>query len=172
MTKQLQAKDLESMSVQDLMNLNVDQVAEMTGFALYPMGLYAGNLVKFSIPDAAANPPTEYFEAVINPTAVIELSDPTEENLQLAGNLIATATPISARFYTKGGYGVAALRTHFGDLIKATADGNFGTFFAKCAQPGFQLPVNFIIDHRIVKPKVEGESAKTYTDVKNVMLAG
>ena len=171
----LKADALADMSVAEMLDLNVEQIEER-GFAIAPVGLYAAKLTSFIIPDASEE--REWFESSVLLTAVIELAD--EEQLEAATEVVNTegGFSLNERYYTKGGYGVATMRTVWGDVMVENAQGSLGQFFSNCSQEGFELDIVVHIKHRVSKPKKTASDAekaafepRTYMEVAEVAIA-
>lgn len=166
---------LKDLSVDDLMNLSIDDVAEVTDFEAAPEGLYSGLLVAFSIPDPIKE--IEYFESIIIPTAIIQLlKEDDAEVLAAAQKFIDDKLEFKDRYYRKGGFGIQSLRTEFAEPIQKLGGGIFGQFFALFTQEGYTVPVNFMISHRASKPQKGVDDPKTfksitYSEVKSVVCA-
>lgn len=159
--QKLNGEALEQMSVEDLMNLRPDDIAELQGFALPPKGMYSGNLLAVLVPDLTAEPKREWYETIIKPTAVVDLENP--EDQEAAQALVDSDQLLKNRWYP--GTGVQRLIGEIKGTIDAIAPGEpLGVFFATVNQEGFEFPVNFVVGHRADKK----DKTKHYVDLKTI----
>lgn len=172
MSNLLKTESLGELTVEEIMDLNVDQIEE-SGFAMAPVGLYSAMLVGFNIPNPAED--KEFFEAQVRLTGVIEVAEEDEEDA--ASAIGEDGLQLNDRYYQKGGWGVAQMRTVWGDVILENAGGSLGQFFANCAEEGFELPINLQLKHRVSKPSKNATDAqkaafepKTYMEIEKVVV--
>ena len=179
MSDLLKSEALGEMSVEELLDLNIDAIEEQQGFQLLPVGVYTASLVGFTIPDPADE--KDFFEASLRVTSVIELVEETEEeNMETVQAMIDGADDgftMQERYYRKGGFGVTQIRTTWADVISSQAEGHLGNFFAQCGEEGFELPVAMVIKHRVSKPKKSASEAekaafepRTYMTIDSVQV--
>ena len=175
----LKSEALGEMSVEELLDLNIDSIEEQQGFQLLPVGIYTAVLVGFTIPDPSED--KDFFDAELRITSCSELAEETEDTTVESVQAIIDGEDggytMNERYYRKGGYGVTQMRTIWADVMMQQAQGHLGAFFAQCQEEGFELEVIMVIKHRVSKPKKgasEAEKAafepRTYMTIDSVQV--
>jgi hypothetical protein len=130
-------EQLENLTVDEILNLGVDDIEELKGFVPLPPGLYSGTLINWDMP---SNDNGDSFVPNIQVMAVVELENPADAETVV----INEETKISTRYGQKVPMAIQAMRTNWENFFRQVGNGNLGAAMAN--GPGAQIV--FRVEHR------------------------
>lgn len=165
---QYDAKSLENLSIEDLMNIEGGDVKEFQ-FLNFPAGAYAGLVTNLMLPNEES---PDNFQVHVQPTEVIELLQATEENFATVTEMVGDSAKLTSRYNKDKG----SSRQAMFNLIAPLHIGQpAGVLFAHFQSGGEPIPVTFMVEHRLerlnAEQKAAGQQARTFVNVTKLSLA-
>lgn len=151
----LQAKQLENLTIEELMNLTTADVQKFQNLTL-PKGIYSGTVGEWTMP----TPEDANFRNVVNNVQVVEFDNEEDaEGFELPEDYVFNSS------YNTGA-GFQALVTNWGDFADEKFEGSIGTMIANSAGE----EIVFRVAHRKSFNK-ETKETRIYTSITEVHAA-
>lgn len=119
----LKAEDLKEISIDDLLEVGIDEIEDAAGFVLPPMGAYTLNIVSCAkVLIGAEGEEKAAIQVELSVAETVELSDPTQDP-------VAEGAEFSIAYF--GGQGAQYFKTEFGQAAKDAGAVTLGDMFEK-----------------------------------------